>query len=32
MYALPDHVFEIVLRCGSAEQHACFVLGEYTPR
>jgi hypothetical protein len=32
LHALPDHVFEIVLRCGSAEQHACFVLGEYTPR
>jgi hypothetical protein len=32
LYALPDHLSEIVLRCGSAEQHVCFVLGEYTSR
>ncbi len=31
-YSLPDHVFEIVLRCRSAEQHVRFVLGEYTSR
>jgi len=31
-YSLPDHVFEIVLGCGSAEQHVRFVLGEYTSR